>query len=249
MAFFALFSLAPLFVLLISLLDRLFGAVVARGETYQSLVRILGPESAEALRALLLQPTLFEGTWFTVAGNMVLTALGAAALFRHMQKSLAILWSREEAEYRPVRTYVRGYVRSFLAMGSLVIVAVGGFFLLALAVLVGPVLKELVFGASLPALWSLFSTWFTTVGVLGIFAVLYSMLAPESPSARRLWTALGSLIGGLWLAKLLVSPITHSRSLFSLFGAGSAVVYLLLWCFVLSHLFLFGAVVAAIRTE
>jgi uncharacterized BrkB/YihY/UPF0761 family membrane protein len=42
MAFFALFSIAPLFVLLLSLLDRLFGEGVARNEVYVTLVRGLG---------------------------------------------------------------------------------------------------------------------------------------------------------------------------------------------------------------
>lgn len=249
MAFFAMFSLAPLFVLLLSLLDRLFGAVVARGEAYQSVVRVLGPESAEAVRALLLQPSLFEGSTGTILVNVVLTAFGATALFRHMQNSLAILWAREEAEYRPIRRLVRGFLRSFFAMGSLVVIAVGGFLFLAMAVLAGPILKQLVFGSALPGLWSLVSNWFFIVGALGIFAVLYSALAPESPSAKRLWTALSVLAVGLLGAKIVIHPIAQSKSLFSLFGAGSAVVYLLLWCFILSQLFLFGASVAAVHTE
>ncbi len=249
MAFFALFSIAPLFVLLLSLLDRLFGEGVARNEVYVTLVRGLGVETADAIRALLLQPNLFQGDWITIAGNMVLTAVGAAALFRHMQTCLQVLWGRTEERSHPVPRFFRGFIRSFATMGALVIAAVGGFFLLASALLLGPVIKEAIFGQSIPTLWAIFSNWFVFAGALGVFSVLYFTLAPEAPSFRRLWTSLAVLLAGLLAAKALIAPLTHSKSLFSLFGAGSAVVYLLLWCFLLSQLFLFGAVVGAVRTE
>lgn len=249
MAFFALFSIAPLFVLLLSLLDRIFGSGLARNEIYVTLVRGLGVETADAIRALLLQPNLFQGDWITIAGNMLLTAIGAAALFRHMQSCLQVLWGKSEERSRAIPKLFRGFLRSFATMGALVIASVGGFFLLASALLLGPWLKQILFGNSIPTLWVLFTNWFVFAGALGVFAVLYSTLAPETPSMRRLWTSLSVLLGGLVVAKALVAPLTQSKSLFSLFGAGSAVVYLLLWCFLLSQLFLFGAVVGAVRTD
>lgn len=250
MAFFALFSIAPLFVLLVSFLDKLFGEGIGRIETYQAVVQTLGPESAEAVRALILQPTIVEGSAWMMVGNVFLTGIGATALFRHMQKSLMILWVDAEAEVQPVvRGYLKGYIRSFFAMGAVAVVVVAGFFALALAFLIGPAIKQALFGGQLPALWSLFSTWFVSLGVLALFGVLYWALAPEAPSSRRVRVALGTLLAGLLVGRLVVGSLAHSKSIFSLFGAGSAVVYLLLWCFLLSQLFLAGAVVAAVATE
>ena len=185
----------------------------------------------------------------TIAGNMLLTAIGAAALFRHMQTCLQVIWAKSEERSHPIPRLFRGFLRSFATMGALVIASVGGFFLLASTLLLGPFLKEVFFGNSIPTLWSLFTNWFVFAGALGVFTVLYLTLAPETPSMRRLWTSLVVLLTGLVVAKAIVAPLTHSKSLFSLFGAGSAVVYLLLWCFLLSQLFLFGAVVGAVRTE
>lgn len=249
MAFFALFSIAPLFVLVLSLLDRLFGSSIARNELYSTLVHGLGIETADALRALLLQPNLLQGGWMTIGGNMVLTAIGAAALFRHMQGCLQVIWAKQEERSHPIPHVFRGFIRSFAAMGALAIASVGGLLLLASAVLFGPLLKQALFGNLIPPLWSVFTNWFLFAGTLGVFAVLYSTLAPMVPSPRRLWSSLGVLLVGLFIAKAIVAPLTYTKSLFSLFGAGSAVVYLLLWCFLLSQLFLLGAVVGAVRTE
>ncbi|MBP7005884.1 YihY/virulence factor BrkB family protein [Patescibacteria group bacterium] len=249
MAFFALFSIAPLFVLLLSLLDRLFGVDVVRGEIYATLVRALGPQTAEAMRALLLQPSLFQGGRTVIVFNAVLTAIGSAALFRHMQRCLAILWQQTESEGRGPIAYVRGFIRSFFAVGALGVFVVGGLLVLAMAILTGPVLKQQLLGNTFPSFWSTLVTWLALVGATGIFIVLYLTLAPERPSLRRLSVAALCTFLSLIVMKLVVGFYAQGSSLFSLFGAGSAVVYLLLWCFLLAQVFLFAAVVAAVRTE
>lgn len=249
MAFFALFSIAPLFVLLLSLLDRLFGVDVVRGEIYTTLVRALGPQTAEAMKALLLQPSLFQGSRGVIMLNAALTAIGSAALFRHMQRCLAILWQHTETEGRGPIAYVRGFIRSFFAVGALGVFVVGGLLVLAVAVLTGPLLKQQVFGSALPSFWPTLVAWLALLGVTGIFLVLYLTLAPERPSLRRLSVASLCTFLSLIVMKLIVGLYAQESSLFSLFGAGSAVVYLLLWCFLLAQVFLFAAVVAAVRTE
>ncbi len=254
MAFFAMFSLAPLFMLLLSFLDRLFGDGVARSELYATLVRGLGEETASALQALVLQPGIFEGGMATILVNILLTAIGAAALFRHMQASLAIVWASVTEDTPPavstsVSRVVQGFLRSFFAMGMLTIVAVGGFFLLAMGLLIGPIISQSLVGLSSPALWPVLSTLTTLLASLLIFGTLYRTLAPATPNTRRLWIALATLTVGLFFGKTLVTSLAQTRSVFSLFGAGSTVIYLLLWCFFLSQLFLASAIVADVAIE
>ncbi len=249
MAFFALFSIAPLFVLLLSLLDRLFGMGVVRGEIYTTLVRALGGATAEAIRALLLQPNLFQGGAPTIFANALLTAIGSAALFRHMQRCLTIIWHRHEERSESSSYFLSSFLRSFFALGALTVFVVGGLFLLASAILFGPIVKRLVFGEGIPPFWPILFSVMALLGSTGIFAVLYGTLARERPSLRRLSIASGIVFVSLLFAKVLISSFSQTKALFSLFGTGSAVVYLLLWCFLLAQAFLFAAVVAGVRTE
>ncbi len=249
MAFFALFSVAPLFILLLSFLDRLFGVGTVRGEVYTTLVRLFGSATADALRALLLQPNLFQGTWATVGVNVLLTAIGSAALFRHMQRCLEVLWQRSEPDGGRASVFFRSFFRSFFALGTLAVFVVGGLFALAGAVLVGPLFKQAVFGQDIPPLWPWVSATFALLGTVGVFGVLYATLAPERPSLRRLGSACAVSCVLLLFAKAVAASFAQSKTVFSLFGAGSAVVYLLLWCFLLAQIFLFAATVAAVRTE
>lgn len=249
MAFFALFSIAPLFVLLLSFLDRLFGVGIVRGDVYTTLVRALGTESADAIRALLLQPSLFYGTWTSTITNVVLTAIGSAALFRHMQRCLAAVWSHTEAKTHGASYFFGTFLRSFFALGALTIFVVGGLFVLASAILFGPLIKRLIFGATIPVLWPIIFAWITLLGSTGIFAVLYATLSPDQPSRRRLLMASTMVFILLIFSKVAIGSFSQSHNLFSLFGAGSAVVYLILWCFLLAQIFLFAAVVAGVKTE
>lgn len=248
-AFFALFSIAPLFVLLLSLLDRLFGVGVVRGEIYTTLVRALGGGTADAIRALLLQPNLFKGDAWTILANALLTAIGSAALFRHMQRCLTIVWHRQEERGGLSSLFLGSFFRSFFALGTLTVFVVGGLFLLASAILFGPIVKRLVFGEGVPPFWPIVFSGLALLGSTGVFAVLYGTLSHERPSFRRLSIASAVVFVSLMFAKVIVGSFAQTKTLFSLFGAGSAVVYLLLWCFLLAQVFLFAAVVAGVRTE
>ncbi len=249
MAFFALFSIAPLFLLLLSFLDRLFGIGSIRGEVYTAIVQTLGAPSADAVRALLLQRTLFDGHWSSIVVNVVLTAIGSAALFRHMQRCLAVIWSYHEGPHRGARYIVHSFLRSFLAVGTLTVFVVGGLFVLASGVLLGPVVKHVLVGYSLPSVWPVLFAWLSLVATTGIFSVLYATLSPSKPSWRRVSIASLVVFASLIFAKVGIGSFAQSKSIFSLFGAGSAVIYLLLWCFFLSQIFLFAAIVAGVRTE
>lgn len=250
MAFFALLSLSPLFLLLLSLLDKLFGENIVRGEIYLALVRGLGAETATAIQALVLQPGLFQGNFVTITMNIVLTAVAAAALFRHMQTSLGVIWTAPHHERRPfLPRYISGLLRSFFAMGALTVVAVGVFLLVAAAILTGPLVQGFLFSGAAPTLWPMLTTIMGLLGALLVFATLYLTLSPERPSSRRLAVALAVVLAGLVLSRTLMSVFAETHRVFSLFGAGSAVIYLLFWCFFLSQLFLFGAVVSAVATD
>ena len=250
MAFFALFSIAPLFVLVLSVLDQVFGIGVVRGEAYTTLVRALGTPTANAMRALLLQPTLFYGSWLSMILNALLTAIGSAALFRQMQRCLVVVWTHsEDRAHEHENAYLVGsFIKSFFALGALTVFVVGSLFVLAVGVLIGPMVKRLLLGDA-PTLWPIVFAWISLIGATGIFAVLYATLAPTTPSRRRIAIASVIVFFSLFVAKLIIGSFERTESLLTLFGAGSAVVYLLLWCFLLAQTFLFAAVVAAVKTE
>ncbi len=250
MAFFSLLSLAPLFLLLLTFFDRLFGSTVIRGEIYQALLRGLGPETASAVQALVLQPGMLQGDLLSVTTNLLLTTFAGTALFRHMQTSLGVIWTAPHHDRRPfLPRFLRHVARSFFAMGSLAVVGVGGFLIVATAVLTGPLVQSFLFPEAVPAFWGLTTGLVGMLGALIVFATLYLTLAPERPSAHRLAVTLGVVMAGLLVSQTLMRLYADGNRVFSLFGAGSAVVYLLFWCFFLSQLFLFAAVVGAVTTD
>ena len=77
-----------------------------------------------------------------------------------------------------------------------------------------------------------------------LFSLLYRLLPERRPSWRMIGIATVVAVAIVTVGKLAIQWFASTKSVFSLFGAGSAVVYLLIWCFYLAQAFLLGAAVA-----
>ena len=92
LAYYTLFSMAPLLLIAISVAGAVFGIDAARGEILAQLRALLGDEGAAAVAALLQnvqrsgQSTL--GTWL----GALLLVVGATSVFAELQQSLDHIW-------------------------------------------------------------------------------------------------------------------------------------------------------------
>lgn len=132
LAYYTLFSLAPLLLIVISLAGLAFGDAAARGEMQSQLDTLMGPGSARAVQDLLAsvrQPA--QGVFATLLGVLLLVA-GAVSVFGELQNALDRIWHvPEEATARSwpmllrIRLLPYGMILalSFLLMVSLLLSA------------------------------------------------------------------------------------------------------------------------------
>lgn len=245
LSFYALFSIAPLFLLLLSVLGILFERRIIQGELYFTIWNLLGEESASAFRALITQASVIHDGWRVGVVNVVLAAIGASAVMNQLQASMHTIWrSGMQIEEGVIRRNVRQYVRSFFTMGSIGILLVIGLLAIAFAILFGPSVKTLLIGDGFPSFWEWISSLFLVGFSAASFSILYRLLPERRPSWRMIGIATCVSVLFVGVGKLVIQWYASTKSVFSLFGAGSAVVYLLIWCFYLAQAFLWGAAVA-----
>src|SRR3954454_21303283 len=92
LAYYTLFSLAPLLLISVSIAGLVFGPVAARGEVFSELQGMIGDEGAAAAQSLLKsldKPA--QGVVGTVVGFVTLV-IGAASVFGELQNSLDRIW-------------------------------------------------------------------------------------------------------------------------------------------------------------
>lgn len=247
LAFYASFSLAPMFVIVIAIAGMVFGEDAARGEVVEQLRDLIGPSGAVAVQGLI-EGARHIGQGF-VASLIAFAALLLAATkaFVELKDSLDVIWGSERTTSSTLLNLVRGRILSFGLILTL------GFLLLV----------SLLISAALGALQKYWGAWFSDIAwiteainsllsflvVTSLFAIIYKWL----PDASVAWRDVG--IGALvtaslfTLGKFLIGLYLGNSATASSFGAAGSLVVILLWVYYSSQIFFFGAEFTRVYAE
>lgn len=240
LAYYTLFSLAPLMIIVVSVAGMLFGAEAARGEIEAQLVSLMGTAGARAVQDLLAsvrQPS--EGAVATGIG-VTLLFLGSTSVFAELQNAFDRIW-HAPASWRGGTwlTLVRTRLLSFgmvLAIGFLLMVSL--LFSAALA-LMGRWLEP-VFGA-----WLTLATLCNAVVAFALLTALFALIYKVMPRVRVQWRDVWT--GALFTATLfsfgryLIGLYIGRSGIVSGYGAAGSLVVILLWVYYSAQIFLLGA--------
>jgi membrane protein len=240
LAYYTLFSLAPLLLIVIALAGLVFGPDAARGEILGQLRELMGEEGARAVQAMLEaanQPG--KGAAATVAG-VVFLLIGATSVFVELQYALDRIWRA------PVRLKSSGLWRllrsQLLSFGMILCL---GFLLMV----------SLVASAALAAMgkwWGpVFAGWELLGNAINVsldfamtstgFALIYKIM----PRVRIRWLDvwIGAVVTALLftIGKLLIGVFIGKSGVTSVFGAAASLAVVLIWVYYSAQIFLMGA--------
>lgn len=238
-AFYTLFSMAPILVLAIGIAGAVFGPQAARGEIFAQLNSLVGPSGAEAIQMLVANAHSPDVGFAPTLIAMGALLIGATTVFAELKDSLDQIWhvpmARQGGWTDVLRVRLLSFglvlVLAFLLLVSLIVSA-------GLAVLErywGGFWKESAF--ILQPLSGLIS--FMVIAAL--FAVIYKML----PQIKLSWrdVAIGALgTAALFsLGKYLIGVYLGNSGVASGYGAAGSLVVLLLWVYYSAQIFFLGA--------
>ena len=238
LAYYGLFSLVPLLVILIIILNALFGYGLLGGSVSQAqdlASRQMPGQVGDMLNRAGGQAASYR---FTLLSFLVLV-LGAAGLFVQTKRAFRIIWSQEGVEEPLVLGTVRSYLRSFL------LIPLVAFLLLASAVVTAILLPfsryvEDLLPVHLELLRLVtFLTSFLFVTLL--FAVTYKTLSEVRLSWRDVLP--GSAVTAILfsIGNSVIEVYVSISDIGSAYGAAGSVVVLLFWIYYSAQIFLFGA--------
>lgn len=237
-AYFTLFSIAPVLLVMIAVAGLVFGHEAAQGAVVRQLAGLMGTKTAEALQEMIRSAEAsLNGLWATAIG-LVSIALAISGVFGEVQSSLNKVWdapSKRGSLSRLLRARV-------VSLG--LVVALG--FVLMVSLATGALLAAMTeyARATLPGLTTVLSILDIVLSAgltTALFAAMYKVL-PDAPVA---WheVLMGAVIttalfeGGKYLIALYIGRSDIASS----FGAAGALIVLLLWIFYSAQIFLLGA--------
>jgi membrane protein len=240
LAYYTIFSLAPMLLVVISMAGLLFGEDAARGEIQAQLQNLMGERSAGAVQSLLVsvrEPS--EGLMATAVG-LVLLFVGATSVFAELQNALDRIWRVPEKQRKKGWfSVVRARLMAFgmvLALGFLLILSLVTSALLAV---VGRQLEPVL------------GDWQTVVeagDALGgfmlvalIFGLIYKVMPRQRVLASDVW--LGALLAASLFTggKVVIGAYIGRSDIASGFGAAGSLVVVLLWVYFSAQILLVGA--------
>ena len=240
LAFYTMFSIAPLLLIVISVAGFFFGEEAARGEIFYQLRDLLGAPGALAVQGLLESVGKPRENYVTAFFGILFLYIGATSVFAELQDALNRIWKvPTKANGSGVWRFLRNRLLSFgmiLGIGFLLMVS-------------------LTFSAGLAALnkwWDpRFSGWgdvaqsievaISIALVTMVFAMIYKAMPRAKIDWKDVWVG-ATVTSLLFIAgKFLIGAYIGRSGISTGFGAAASLVVVLLWVYYSAQIFLFGA--------
>lgn len=239
LAYYSVFSLAPLLMLAIGLSSVIFGEEAVRGEVSEHLRAYMGWSAAEGVEAMLKSTTIRGDGMLAVTTGCVTLLIGASGVFGQLKDALNTIWEVKAKAGKGFAAFIRDRL---LAFGIVLVIG----FLLLVSLVASTLLSSLsdYTQSRVPVpevLWSSFNMGISLLVSITLFAAIFKIL----PDVRIPWrtVAVGAGVTGILfeLGKFGLAFYLGRESTVSTFGAAGSIVLVLLWVYYASAILLFGA--------
>ncbi|MGH9869071.1 MAG: YihY/virulence factor BrkB family protein [Candidatus Polarisedimenticolia bacterium] len=239
LAYYALFSIAPLVLIAISIVGLVLGPEAARAGVMDEIQGLIGEKGAQGVEEML--EGLSDVKSNAVAGvlGLVLVLFGATTVFTQLRSALNTIWEAQPGTGGLVAGFVKDRLLSFA-----LVVAIG--FLLLVSLIMSTVLNAMGtfmtgFAPGSEGVWEGVNFIVSAAVVTVMFALIYKFIPEAVIHWRDVW--IGALISALLFSvgKSLIGYYLGRSAVASAYGAAGAVVVLLIWVYYSSLLVLLGA--------
>ena len=238
LAYYSVFSLGPLLLIVISIAGLWFGQDAVRGSLTGQFRELLGPDGAQAVEAMLKGAASTQTGGIAAVVGVVLLLVAALGVVAQLKDALNTIWDAPEPEGGGIWWYVRTYLVSLAG-----VMALG--FLLIVSLVISTVLAAASTWAgtanSGALLWEAVNFSISLGALTALFGMLFKWFPDVPVRWRDVWP--GALITALLFqaGKLAIAWYIGSQGLESTYGAAASLVVLLIWVYYTAQIVLFGA--------
>lgn len=240
-AYYAIFSLPGLMVVIVTLAGYIFGKEVVSSHVADQIAASLGSDTAAQIQEMILKAGK-KGTsfWATVLG-IVTILIGATGVFAQFQHSLNLIWGVTASSSKSgLWKLLRVRLFSFGLIASITFILIVSLVVSALLAAFGIWLTA-HFSASFHVFLQLVNVLFSLVILAGLFALMFKFLPDAKVKWRHVW--IGSMVTavlfhfGKWALGLYFGKASPGIG----YGAAGSVILILLWVSYTSMIVFFGA--------
>ncbi len=239
LAYYTVFSLAPLLIIAIAIAGAVFGEEAARGEIVTQIQSLVGKEGAQFIETAIENASKPETGSIASIISVVVLLFGASGLFAQLQDALNTIWEVQPKPNLGLWTIIRTRFLSFT-----MVLGVG--FLLLVSLILSAGLAGVVnfFGHLLPGVGFLLQLTNFILSFV-VTTVLFGLIYKVLPDAKITWSDvwIGAIITSLLfsIGRFLLGLYLGNSSFGSTYGAAGSAVIILAWVNYAAQILFFGA--------
>ena len=240
LSYYTIFSLAPMLLVMISVLSIFFGREAIQGQVFSQIHDLVGNDAARQLQEILKNASLSDKSGVAAAVGIGTLLIGATGVFAEIQSSINYIWSIEARPAKGWLKYLKTRLLSFsliLTLGFLLLVSLG---VNAIVDLLGQQLAKYFSEASV-IFFYVVNLAVTLLVITTLFAVIFKVL----PDGKIRWrecfvgAAFTAILFGI--GKFGISFYIGQSDLGVTYGASASIIILLTWVYYSSIILYFGA--------
>lgn len=243
LAYYAVFSVPPLLLLLLVVLGRLVGAEFTENQIQSRLLDqfagLIGAEGADVLAAVIENASRpGEGFLAGIVGIATLT-FGAAGFFSQLQDAMNTIWEVAPAPDSGIMHKIKERLFSFSLVAALALLLLVSLVVSAGLGALNAFLTGLLPDAEL--LMQIVNFLVSLAIVILLFAAIYKVIPDVHIAWRDVWV--GAIVTGVLftLGKQAIGFYLGQSSTASSYGAAGSLVVFLLWIYYSAAIFFLGA--------
>lgn len=247
LAYYTLFSISPLLIVIISIVGLVFGEAMAQQQVLGELESTVGTQAATALEGFIKNSGRPSGNIIAIIIGMLVAMFGSSLVFIQTKAALNIIWNAPPEQDGGIV----GLIKKRL-IGMLMVVGMGGLLLLAIVIsMIVSFVRSFVSQIDVTSMpvqipdvsvaWELINLAVFVCLLTLLFGIIFKVLPDVKIAWRDLWV--GSFVTALLftLGKYLIVWYLTQGSVGSAYGAAGSLVVLLVWVNYSAQIFLFGA--------
>lgn len=240
LSYYTLFSLAPLLLLLISLVGFFLGRDAVQGQLFSEINGMVGNQAAAQIQETIKNLELSGKTTSAVIIGALTLIIGATTVFAEIQDSINIIW---KVKAKPKRGWLK-LIKDRLLSSSLI---VGLGFLLIVSLVINGALQGLndmiksYFPDVTVVIFNILNIVISFVVITILFGVIFKVL----PDVNIRWkeVRVGAFFTAclFMLGRFLIGFYLETAGTASAYGAAGSIIIILLWVYYTAAILYFGA--------
>lgn len=240
LAYYTIFSIAPLLILIISVSTIFYGRSAIEGSIYGEIRSFVGDAAALQIQDLIKNATIAKGNAFASVASIVALIIGATGIFGEIQDSINFIWGLKA---KPKRGILKILVNRLLSFSIIVSVS----FILLVSLMVNTVLD--ILSNRLIKIFPQITVYLAYAGnflvTFIVTTLLFGVIFKILPDAKIKWRDVltGAVTTSLlfMLGKFGITFYLGTKNIGNTYGAAGSIIIVLLWVYYSAIILYFGA--------